>query len=187
MDKKDIYEHLAKIYLDAPAVKKKKSKSQTNDHKNFIIIAAAIAFGLVLLIFTRFYLHKPLQQQVALVFSSEPIKINFDFDPAKEKLVAFNLNKTDLSKFSGVSFSVKKSSFDDIINLRVEFTNTFKEKSEIYLKDISHKWKNYELKFSDFKAISDWTQMSGLAFIVEEWNTRENKGVIYIDNVRMFK
>jgi len=187
MDKKDIYDHLAKIYLDAPAVKRNKTKTLAKDHKNFIIIALAIGLGLSALVLTRFYLHKSLQQQMFLEFSSEPVKINFDLDPAKKKIFSFNLNKADLSAYNGLGFSVKKSNFEDNVSLRVELTNIFKEKSEIYIKDIPNNWKYIELNFSDFKAISDWTSMSGLAFIIEEWNTKENKGLVYIDNVRMFK
>lgn len=186
MDKKDIYEHLAKIYLDIPSVKKK-SKTQAKDHKNFIIIAVAIGLGLAMFISVRLYFHKPLQQQMSLVLSMEPVKINFDLDPAKKEIFSINLNKVNLSKFNTLGFSVKKSNFDDIISLKVEFTSAFKEKSEVYIKDIPNKWKYYELKFSDFKTISGWSQMNDIAFIIEEWNTKENKGMVYIDNVRMFK
>ena len=187
MDKKDIYEHLAKIYLDTPSVKKKKSKTQAKDHKNFIIIAAAIALGLTALVSARLYLHKPLQQSIALVLSPGAVKMNYHFDPTQKEIFSLNLNKANLSRFNTLGFSAKKSNPDDIISLRVEFTNAFNEKSEIYLKDIPDKWKYYELKFSEFKTISDWSQMSDVSFIVEEWNTRENKGLVYIDNVRMFK
>jgi hypothetical protein len=187
MDKKDIYEHLAKIYLDTPAVKKKKSKTQAKDHKNFIIIAVALVLGLSFLIYGRLYLHGVLKQSMSLVLSTEPIKINYEFDPAKKQVFSFNLNKVNLSKFNTLGFSVKKSNFADSISLRVEFTNSLKEKSEIYLKDIPNQWKYYELKFSEFAAITDWSQMSDISFIVEQWNAKDNQGLIYLDNVRMFK
>jgi hypothetical protein len=29
--------------------------------------------------------------------------------------------------------------------------------------------------------------MQTLAFVVEEWNTKDKKGVVYIDNVRFLK
>jgi hypothetical protein len=187
MDKKDIYEHLAKIYLDTPSVKKKKSKNQSKDHKNFIIIAVAIALGLTMLISVRLYMHKPLQQGIALVFSTEPIKMNYNFDPAKKEIFSLDLNKSNLSRFNTLGFFLKKSNSEDEIALRVEFTNLFNEKSEIYVRDIPNKWKYYELKFSDFKGITDWSEMTDVSFIIEEWNTKENKGLVYIDNVRMFK
>jgi hypothetical protein len=187
MDKKDIYEHLAKIYLDTPAVKKKKTKTQAKDHKNFIIIAVAIALGLVLAVYTRLYLHGALKQGFAYVLSTEPVKINFDFDPAKKEIFSFNLNGANLARFNTIGFSLKKSNFSDSISLRVEFTNALKERSEIYIKDIPNKWKFYELKFSDFKSITDWSKMNDVSFIVEQWNAKDNQGLIYLDSVRMFK
>ena len=186
MDKKDIYEHLAKIYLDNP-VRKKKIKTKAKDHKNFIIIAIAIGLGLVLLIPVRLYLYKPLQKQVALVFSNDPFKIDLNFDPAKKEVFAINLNNSNLTRFNTLCFSAKKSNYDDTISLRVEYSNSFREKSEVYIKDIPNNWKFYEIKFSDFKAISDWSRMKDLSFIVEEWNTKERKGSVYIDNVKIFK
>jgi hypothetical protein len=187
MDKKDIYEHLAKIYLDTPSVKKKKSKTQAKDHKNFIIIAVAITLGLTLLISGRLYLHKPLQQSMALVLSTEPVKMNYNFDPAKKEIFSYNLNKSNLSRFNTLGFTVKKSNFEDIVSLRVEFTNLFNEKSEVYFRDIPSKWKYYEAKFSDFKGITDWSEMTEVAFIIEEWHTKDNNCLVYIDNVRMSK
>lgn len=188
MDKKDIYEHLAKIYLDTPSVKKKKSKTQAKDHKNFIILAVAIVLGLSVLIYARLYLHPSLMKQgMSLVLATEPVKLNYNFDPAKKEIFSIDLNKANLSKFNTLGFSLKKSNYDDIVSLRVEFTNSYKEKSEVYVRDVPNKWKYYEIKLSDFKNISDWSELSDLSFIVEEWNTKENKGLLYIDNVRMFK
>jgi hypothetical protein len=121
------------------------------------------------------------------VLSTEPIKMNYNFDPAKKEVFSFNLNKSNLSRFNSLGFTVKKSNFEDIVSLRVEFTNLFNEKSEVYVRDIPNKWKYYELKFADFKAITDWSEMTDVSFIIEEWNTKENNGLIYIDNVRMLK
>jgi len=187
MDKKDIYEHLAKIYLDTPSVKKKKSKTQAKDHKNFIIIAAAMVLGLTLLVYARLNFHSPLKQQVALILATEPVKLNYNFDPAKKEIFSFNLNKANLSRFNTLGFSVKKSNYEDIVSLRVEFTNIFKERSEVYIKDIPNKWKYYTIRFSDFANITDWSEMSDVSFIIEEWNTKDRKGLVYLDNVRLFK
>ena len=86
-----------------------------------------------------------------------------------------------------MAFSAKKVNYEDSISLRVEFVSAFKEKSEIYFKNISHKWQEYKIDLAQFKNISDWSDMSDLAFIIEEWNAREKKGVVYVDNVRFIK
>ncbi|MDD5347837.1 MAG: hypothetical protein PHT59_04410, partial [Candidatus Omnitrophica bacterium] len=67
MDKKDIYEHLAKIYLDTPVVRKKKTKASARDYKSFVIIGIAIILGFSLLLSARLYLYRPLKHEFSLV------------------------------------------------------------------------------------------------------------------------
>ena len=86
-----------------------------------------------------------------------------------------------------MGFTVRKANPKDIISLRVEFTNRFNEKSEIYVKNISHKWTEEKWDFSRFAKILDWQAMKTLAFSVEEWNAREKSGIVYLDNIRVIK
>jgi hypothetical protein len=187
MDKKDIYEHLAKIYLDTPATKRRKTKSVPKDYRHFVIIGAAIVLGFILLLTSRIFMRRSMDQGYALILSNDPIRMHFAFDPAKKEVFSFDLNKSNLSRYKALGFSAKRSNFDDIISLRIEFTNIYKEKSEVYIKDLPHKWQHYKLAFADFKGISDWSEMENLAFIIEEWNTKDTKGIVYLDNVRLFK
>jgi hypothetical protein len=184
MDKKDIYEHLAKIYLGSTSAKKKKTR--TKDFKNFIFISIAVILTILILLSLP-YKHKLSFQETALVISPDLVKINYKFDPAKKEIHYWSLNNLNLSTYKGLGFSIKKSNYSDIVSLRVEFTNIYKEKAEVYLKDIGNKWQDYKFSLSDFKTISDWSVMENLAFIVEEWNTKENRGTIYIDNVRFLR
>lgn len=192
MDRKDIYEHLAKIYLDASSKTKKKKKAKVH-HKLFEHIRhpVAIGIGVVLFLGALAYFaiprYKQFSSQIALVFRDEAIKINFNFDPATKEIYTVKLNDLNFSRYKGVGFSLRKVNYEDTVSLRVELTNSFKEKSEIYLKDIPSRWKDFTISLSDFKTISDWTEMESLAFIVEEWNTVKNKGIVYIDNVRIIK
>jgi hypothetical protein len=187
MDKKDIYEHLAKIYLDSTSLKKKKSKTRSADYKQFLLIAASVILG-ILVLFSVFPLrHKFSSSRLALVLSHDTVKINFRFDPAKKEIYYWTLNKLNLNNYKTLGFVLKKSNFSGAISLKVEFANRYKEKGEVYLKDIPNKWQEYKIAFSDFKAISDWSEMESLAFVVEEWNTKEASGIIYIDNVRLIK
>jgi len=186
MDKRDIYEHLAKIYLDASNQKQKKAETLPKLLKNPFLIGIVILSGLGVLAFS-FTQNKPYRSEVALFLSNDALKINFNFDPAKKETYSLDLNNLDLSKYKALGFSAKKSDFKDNVSLRVEFSNTFKEKSEVYITDLPHKWKDFKINFSDFKKIGNWQQMNYLCFAVEEWNTRENKGKVYIDNVRLIK
>jgi hypothetical protein len=185
MKKKDIYEHLANIYLDASSQKKKKIRSRPQIIQRIFFIGIIIA-GLIL-VFTSLNRNRNLASDTALVLCFEPVKINFHFDPARKEIHSVNLNKLNLSKFKTLAFSVKKTNYHDDLSLRIEFINIFKEKSELYIKHIPHKWQEYKIPLLEFKKISVWSMMSNLSFIVEEWNTKEKRGVVYLDNVRFLR
>ncbi|MBL7151960.1 MAG: hypothetical protein ISS89_05200 [Candidatus Omnitrophica bacterium] len=187
MDKKDIYEHLAKIYLDASSKRKKRNKGYPNLLKNVLLVSLVLVFGLSVALLATLQKEEPFNSELILVLSPDVLKINFDFNPAKKEIYYLDLNKLNLSRYKTLGFSLKKANHNDNIALRVEFITAFKEKSEFYFKDIPHKWQDYKINFSEFGGISDWSRVTRLAFIVEEWNTTEKRGVVYIDNVRVIK
>lgn len=190
MNKKEIYEHLANIYLDAS------SKSSKKKHKFSSYPKAAqgiILAGLVMILglgsFTTYaHFHNRNQpSQIALFLYQDTAKINFNFDPATKEIFSLNLKQLNLSKYKTLGFSVRKTNPKDIISLRVEFTNRFNEKSEIYIKDISSKWADKKIDFQSFTKMNDWSQMKELSFGVEEWNVREKSGIVYLDNLRVLR
>lgn len=186
MDKKDIYEHLAKIYLDASSKKKNNYKKQLI-FKNLFFISIVFVLGLGVFLFAALAKHKAPASELALVLCPEPVKINFHFDPVKKEIYSVALNNLDLSKYKTLAFAVKKVNYRNNISLRIEFNSLFKEKSEIYIRDIPDKWFDYKINFWDFKSISDWSSMSNVSFVVEEWNVVDKKGIVYIDNIRFLR
>ncbi len=187
MDKKEVYEHLARIYLDASSKtkRKKKNKHSLFLSRNFLLISSLVALSLVLS--ASLYLSHRLHRNIdlALVLQLEPVKLNFHFDPAKKEILTIDLKKLNLNRFNGLGFSAKKINTKKAVSLRVEFANSFKEKSEVYVCDIGGKWADYRIDLLRFKNITDWSQMNGLSFIVEEWNAGDKNGIVYIDNVRL--
>lgn len=188
MDKKDIYEHLANIYLDASNNKKpNKIKVHPYTFRSMFFVSAALVIGLSTALYFSFQKDQPFGSEVSLTLTNSPLKINFDFLPAKKEIYALDLNSLNISKYKTLGFALKKADFKDNVSLKVEFTGAFGETSEVYVRDIGNKWKDYRLSLMDFKNITDWSDMSRLKFIVEDWNTKSKKGVIYIDNVRVIK
>lgn len=187
MQRKDIYEHLAEIYLNSSPRHKKKPVKATKVFS--VVFASGILFLCSLIIVfsaINFRKNKSLKSTTTLILQHNIIRLKFNFDPAKKEVYTIALNKLDLMKFTTLGFSTKKESLKDIISLRVEFTNAFKEKSEVYIKDISNKWQEHQIKLSEFKEISDWSDMTELSFIIEEWNAEEDGGVVYLDNIGLF-
>ncbi len=187
MERKDIYEHLAHIYLDTPARKKVIPQPKVNSNKPLLIINIVGISLIVLLIFLNLY--KKNQNLITNTTLLQPdlVKLSFDFEPAKKQSYAINLNKMDLSTSKSLGFALKKSDPKNSISLKVEFANSFREKSEIYIRDIQPRWKTYTIGLSEFKNISDWSDMRELAFIIEEWNSTEKGGALYLENVSLVK
>jgi len=190
MNKKEIYEHLANIYLDASSnntKKKNKLKAFTKSIKSLIIGGFILILGIAGS-FTYFNSSGHNQSsQTTLFLYQDSAKLNFNFDPAKKETFSLSLNQLDLSKYKKLGFFVRKTNPKDTISLRVEFINRFNEKSEYYVKDIPAKWTNQEIDFSSFTKLNDWRQMKSLSFSVEEWNAREKSGIVYIDNIRVLR
>jgi len=187
MEKKDIYEHLAKIYLDASIKRKNKTQEHTKLFRNLFVTSVVLIF--VMGVFLAFNLSqtKGLNSQTALVLQPDAVKLNFHFDPAKKELYSISLNSLNLNKYKTLAFSAKKVNYKDNIAMRIEFINTFKEQSEFYLKNIPLKWQEFKIDLAKFKTLSNWSEMFKLDFVVEEWNVKEKKGVVYLDNIRFLK
>lgn len=186
MDKREIYEHLAKIYLDASSKKKKRTKTHLRIYNNLFII------GLILLVgvgssFVYFSKNKGLASETALFILHDPAKINFNFNPVRKEAFTISLNRLNLSSFRELAFAIKNTDKNSNVAIRVEFTNSFKERSEVYVKHIPAKWQEFRLSFFGFKNITDWSEMQSISFTVEEWNAQKDRGILYIDNVRFLK
>lgn len=186
MKRKDLYEHLANIYLDASSSRRKKFREFSKIFQKVLLTTSVLA-GLGLVFFNLYSRNQSLNNNIALVLCVEPVKINFHFDPAKKEIYTVDLKSMDLTRFRALAFTVKKTDYRGPMNLRVEFTNRFRERSEIYLKDIPYRWKEYRIDLSQFRKISNWLDMSSLSFIVEEWNVSQKRGIVYLDNIRFIR
>lgn len=186
MEKKDIYEHLAKIYLDAPLKRQQRIKEESKTPKKvfFILISTAL-LALIFLLSVLFTRNRPLHPSIARVLQSEVVKLVYSFEPAKKEIYTVDLNKQNLVGFKSLEFDIKKANYRDAVSIRIEFSNAFREHSEIYLSDIPHKWQHHSFKLTDFKKIGDWSEMISLSFVIEEWNAIDKKGAVYLDNIRL--
>ena len=190
MNKKEIYEHLANIYLDASSKSSKKRhrfSAYPKMAQGIILMGAVLILGLGSFTTYSHISNHPSAGQIALFLHQDTAKINFNFDPAKKEIFSLNLKLLNLSKYKTLGFSVRKTNPKDIVSLRIEFTNRFNEKSEIYIKDISSKWTDQKIDFKRFAKMNDWSQMKELSFGVEEWNAREKSGIVYLDNIRVLR
>ncbi len=204
MNQKKIFDHLADVYLDSPSNSKHASKIPETGNKEdpadtetieerpknnvykklFLISAAAAAILLIAFIVGR---NHRLVFESAIVLAPETVKVEFAFEPAQKSIYSIRIAKQDISAYKTLKFQAKTADPKDIINLRIELSNTLNERSEVYMSALPGKWKEYTIDLADFKKISDWKSINTLAFILEEWNSVNDKGTIYFDNVRLAK
>jgi hypothetical protein len=190
MDKKEIYEHLANIYLDASSKsskKKRRLKPYPKPIRNTILVGLLLIFGLGS---GAAYSHLNYRNQktlTSLFLYQDAAKLNFNFDPAKKETFSLELKHLNLSKYKTLSFSARKGNPKDTLALKIEFVNRFNEKAEVYIKDVAGKWTNHTIDLARFARINNWDQMKTLSFSVEEWNAKEKSGIVYIDNIRINK
>jgi hypothetical protein len=187
MDKKEIYEHLAKIYLDASSKRKKKDRKHPITFKKILWAGIPIAFIAAGFVIGPLQNKTPHDSQIVMVLQPETVKINFNFNPAKKEIYTLNLNKLNLARFTALSFAARKTGYFNKVNLKIELTSRFKEKSALYVRNIPYKWQDYKINLSDFKGIAMLSSVSGISFIVEEWNSKDKDGVTYLDNISLLK
>lgn len=185
--KQDVYEHLAKTFLDKRIKKNAKKKNQRIP----VVVAIILSFALFYILVSLATGKNVFSKSLYVISDKTPILIEYDFSVlggSKTSVLSFNLNNINLSGFNflEVSFKTdKKTKIDSTIKVKIE--NSFLEKDAQYLSGINNKWKVISLPLRNFYFISDWKSIKTLTFVVEDWNVSSNKGKIYIDDVRFIK
>ena len=122
-----------------------------------------------------------------------PLKIAYDWttDVSEVRSISLDLRQADLSKyyFLGLSSRVEPVQAGPIKNiaLRIEIENSRKEKSEYYLKGVSGNWQEFRLPLAYFDKLSDWSEVTRIYFSLEPWNTRVEKGTLYVDGISFYR
>lgn len=177
--KPEVYEHLAKTFLDR---KNKKIK--------FWIIFSIFfisCFIIFLIIGAHVTKRKVFGKSLRVVSDKIPIVIEYDFTSlgsAKLRTLTFNLYDVDLSDYNLLNLSIRSGQKSDIDStIKVEIENSFLEKDIQYLTGINNTWKRFSLPLKNFKSIINWSSIKSLTFTVEDWNAGNKKDKIYIDEI----
>ncbi|MDD5005808.1 MAG: hypothetical protein PHS93_04815 [Candidatus Omnitrophica bacterium] len=181
--KQDVYEHLAKTFID----KKVKQKPK---RKILWILAAFSIICVVMFLASNYFLveKRIFSKSLYLLHDKTPIVIKYDFTSlgnSKVKALSFNLDNLDLSGYHFLTLSIRteeKTKIDSTIKVQIE--NSLLEKDAEYISGINSKWRRFVLPLADFKLVKDWSQIKTLTFMVEDWNVTDKNDKILIDEVR---
>lgn len=168
--------------------------------KKNLLPAAAVFFALASAVFIFIALKTkdnkvfyPMGESLYLAKNKLPLKIAYDWttDVSEVRSISLDLRQADLSKyyFLGLSSRVEPVQAGPIKNaaLRIEIENSRKEKSEYYLKGVSGSWQEFRLPLAYFDKLSDWSEVTRIYFSLEPWNTRVEKGALYIDGISFYR
>ncbi|TAN60065.1 hypothetical protein EPN16_05970 [bacterium] len=190
MEKSEVYDYLAKIYLDKqPAVAATKGGNHNPGlWKKYllILIIPAIAIPALYLLARplKFSLTKTRSAYIAT--ANEPIKIKFNFTDSqiKKQGEEIALSDLDVSNFKYLQLRLRRQKKYGALSLRVEAENSLKENASYYLTGLSNNWQDYNIALGEFKEITRWDTLSRVSFIVEEWNAENKEDCVYIDEIR---
>lgn len=185
MRNKEIYERIADTYLG------KNKKNGKAKKKKWFIFWTVINILLLFTVFflPKFVLSKAIKSKAAVYILSEryPLRLVYDLRPPNlgKKDFSFSLPLADARKYRCLRLRMKGEGAANFTNiLKLELENTRGEKAAYYLKGILSKWQDFSVSLSNFKGISDWSNIARLSFIFEDWNVSAKKGILYIDNIR---
>ena len=188
MEKNEVYDYLARIYLDKQpkAQEEKRGLPQRIGFPVFLIAVVIIALSFYFVWRYPVMLVKPEIQSLQINAGSQLIKIKYNFNNSDLKREGYGLNfaNLDVSKFSVLEFQSRHETKRGPINLRLEIETKRGEKAVCYVGGITGKWNSFKIKLDDFAGISQWQELTRVSFVVEEWNALNKEDTVYIDEIR---
>lgn len=198
MEKSEVYDYLAKIYLDKQpyaASTTKNSGPKSGDRalwKKYLlilIIPIIVIPALYFLAARSIRLSIPKAHSIYIATANNPIKIKFNFTGSeiKKQGETVTLSDLDVNSFKYLQLRLRRQKKYGNLNLRVEAENNLKENAHFYLTGLNNKWQSYNIALSEFKEITQWNNLKRISFIVEEWNAENKEDCVYIDEIRFTK
>ena len=188
MNRDDIYDHLAQVYLGKrKEVDHKKNKKQFNAWLVINIIIATIILGSAFYGLTAFLTQRNSSLQDNLVFALHhgPIQLEYNFKDSfhPDETFVLSLPQMDASKYKSIQFSIRAKEEGNPGIVKVVLRNRKNETASFYARAVEDSWKEFRVPLKEFRQITDWTNISDVSFVVESWNVDHSKGLILIDNV----
>ena len=187
MNRDEIYDHLAKVYLG--------KKSSVQETKNKKINSAWLTMNIVVTLlilassfygFTAFLNRQQIDLKNRVVFSlnNNPIRVVYDLEFPYPPVKTFSLSipTKDISKFNKLNVSIRgmDSGYPGVVKLIL--SNQKNEKATYFLQDIGLDWQHLSIPIEKFR-MTDLTTVTDLSFVLESWNVQSKKGTMLVDDI----
>lgn len=188
MNRDEIYDHLAQVYLGKREVVQKAKPPRMRPQAWLVLNVVITGFILASVIWglTAFLTQSDdfLKSRVIYKLNNSPIHLTYnvgDNFPQVKELV-LDLPDVDASKYRYVHLSIRGEEQGHPGMLKIVLMNERNEKAEYYLQGVKSKWQDYVVSFEDLN-LTDWKSLKDIAFVVESWNAVNHKGAVFIDNI----
>ncbi len=189
MTRDEIYDHLAKVYLDKRATVEKKAEPPKAPPVSWLIInvvitgfiLASAVWGLTAFLTQRDDL---LKDRIIYTLSNSPIRLSYDVGGGlpQVKSLQIALSPVDAQKYRRINLSVRAAGEGNPGVLKIVLTNAREEKAAYYLQGIRSRWQDYSIAFEKMN-LTDWRTLKNISFVIEGWNTARPSGTVLIDNI----
>ena len=188
MTKEEIYEHLAQVYIgkktnDKRTLRKKRLKLPRETRVLLTLLIVGLAFYTLTAFLSR--RNDDLKSSIIFALSNAPIRIKYDLNPPFPQIKDFSISipQVDIGKYRSLNFSIRglEEGYPNIV--KVVLKNKRNETAFKYIKGVDLKWNRYTITFDELSAISDFTNLSEVNFVLEAWNVKQKRGIILIDDL----
>jgi len=118
------------------------------------------------------------------------MKLDYSVDSKNPAYNGFwmSLNGIDASKYDNLALWVKGDSKTGYTTVfKVELKNASKQIGRYYITSVTDQWQEIVIPLSEFKGLTDLSNMSELVVVFEDRVASNKKGVIYIDDIMLSK
>jgi len=187
MDKEEIYEHLAQVYLGKKSQDKPQSKKHFRFPQQARIILMFLAGCVVFYSLTAFLSRRhDFKASIIFALNNSPIRVKYDLNDPFPQVKDFSITippTADIAKYKSLNFSMRglEEGYPDIV--KIVLKNKKDEFAFKYIDGVNLKWKHHSIALQDFSGITDWSTLSEVAFVLEAWNVKKKKGIILIEDI----
>jgi hypothetical protein len=188
VNREDIYDHLAQVYLGKRKEVDEKKKKQFNAWLVINVVITLLIFASATYGLTAFLQQKGSALGNNIIYSlhrgSIRLEYNFLYPFPPEKTFALIVPPMDAAKYAHLQFSIRGREEGVPGTVKVVIKNKKNEEAFFYVEKIDMDWKEVNIPLNDFKGITDWTTLTDVSFVLENWNIEDKKGLVLIEDVR---
>ena len=188
MNREEIYDHLAQVYLGKKEESDAKKKQQLNAWLVINICITLIIFVSVFYGLTAFLTQHgaALKSNVMFSLNRGTIRVEYNFKDSFSPTKTFSLSipEIDASKYNCIEFAIRGKQEGVPGVVKVVVTNKRNEVSSYYVQGVNLNWQNISIPLEKFPQISDWSSLTDISFVLEVWNVDKKKGIVLIEDVR---